>query len=293
MNRYHPRALAGIKKKILAFLFFMLLMPVTSTPAYVLQGVHVLQLTAKALGKARALELRQKIIRFETGPGQQAAVLDETVYVMFPNRIRSDIFSSDFSQTRIIDGDRSITVIDGRKSNISGNVYDHYRSVLTYGSRTQLLKSLASIDIDASISSLGRFEDQIAFVLGAKYPDASRSQAWIEKESFIPLRLLLIEKTIDEFTGDDTVDIVFGHWSKKGNILYPMQIHFFRNGLKEMEILTESVVVDPVISMELMSIEHLESTLQEPFDEDKADETDQEAVTDVQQNIEEFTKKFE
>ncbi len=282
-------------KKLLAFglLFFAVLLPVRSVSAYVLQGVHVLDLTTRALGRAKTLKLKQKIIQFETGPEQGAAVLDETVYLIFPDRFRSDIVSNTLTQTRIVDGKRFITVIDGVKSNLKGNVYDSYRSVLTYGSRTRLLKSLSLLDIDVSKSSLGRFEDTIVFVLGAKYPDQSRSQVWIEKESFIPMKLLLVEKSVDETTAADIVDIVFGHWSKKGKILYPMQIHFYRNGLKEMEIMTEEVQVNPAISMELMSIEHLESTLMEPPAEEMADDADREAVTDVQQTIEDFKKKFE
>ena len=52
-----------------------------------------------------------------------------------------------------------------------------------------LLSFLESVGIDPSVESLGRFEKEVVYIIGAKPRDLTRPQFWLGKDSFRPLRI--------------------------------------------------------------------------------------------------------
>ncbi|RYF05862.1 MAG: hypothetical protein EOO40_09895 [Deltaproteobacteria bacterium] len=53
----------------------------------------------------------------------------------------------------------------------------------------RLLKTLAAVGIDSRVVSLGRNEEQIVYIIGAQPWEAERPQVWLDKVSFLPVRL--------------------------------------------------------------------------------------------------------
>ncbi len=86
----------------------------------------------------------------------------------------------------------SLTAVNGKIVDEPENVFDRYKDILLYHSRETLHVKLNWLGVEVSLTSLGRFQDKIAFVIGAQYPEESRSQLWVDKETFRPIRWLLV-----------------------------------------------------------------------------------------------------
>ena len=71
----------------------------TPAGAYVLEGPHVLELTAKAMGRMATLQMEQKLIIYPQTPDAAPAVYDQTAIYVMPERFRSDIVSDQIQRT--------------------------------------------------------------------------------------------------------------------------------------------------------------------------------------------------
>jgi hypothetical protein len=160
--------------------------------AYVLEGPHVLDLSAKAMGRIAALQVEQKLLVYPQSPETLPTVFDETAIYVMPERFRSDIASERIQRTFLVFADSSLTVIDGRTV-VGENPFDIYQRLLRSRTRPRLIRTLNQMGVETAISSLGRLEERVVFVLGARYPDESVSQLAIDKETFLPARLLLVD----------------------------------------------------------------------------------------------------
>jgi hypothetical protein len=86
---------------------------------------------------------------------------------------------------------------------------------------------------------------------------------------------------------------VYKEWRKIDGSWYPMQVESFLNQRHLRTIKVANIYADVVISGELMSIDHIRSTLAMPEPSTPEDESTGDAVDEVEQTIEEFKKKFE
>jgi len=100
-----------------------------------------------------------------------------------------------------------------------------YRDLFVFRGRERLADRLLSLGVDMSVVSLGRFKETVAFVLGAKYPDKSASQLWVDKETFLPVRLLLKTKA-----QDSPVEVRYLDWRKAYRFQHPRRIEIYQNG---------------------------------------------------------------
>ena len=91
-----------------------------------------------------------------------------------------------------------------------------------------LARTLTEQGVDVTVTSLGRFNDRIAFVLGARYPDESVPQLWFDRETLLPLRWLLIRPSEDGIPL--RTEIRFFAWQKSGNLQYPQAMACYRDG---------------------------------------------------------------
>ena len=258
------------------------------TDAYVLEGPHVLDLTARAMGKIAALRVEQKLIIYPQTPETAPTVFDETAIYVMPERFRSDIASERVRRTHLVFADSSLTVIDGRLSSGGNDTFDRYQQLLRSRTRPRLMKTLNSLGVETAISSLGRLDETVVFVLGARYPDESVSQLAVDKETFLPVRLLLVDKNND----DRHVEMVYRNWQKVQSGWFPFQVHFHVNGRLAREIRVADLRINPTIPAELMDLETLKASAA-ALDADTSQGQKQEAVEAVQQAVEDFQKKFE
>jgi hypothetical protein len=257
--------------------------------AYVLEGPHVLDLSAKAMGRIAALQVEQKLLVYPQSPETLPTVFDETAIYVMPERFRSDIASERIQRTFLVFADRSLTVIDGRTV-VGENPFDIYQRLLRSRTRPRLIRTLNQMGVETAISSLGRLEERVVFVLGARYPDESVSQLAIDKGTFLPARLLLVDGDAED--GGRRLEIVYENWQKVQSGWFPFQVQFYVNGRLAREIRVADLRINPSIPSSLMDLESLKASVAENNAATPQGQK-QEAVEEVQQAVEDFQKKFE
>ncbi|BBO75108.1 hypothetical protein DSCW_25250 [Desulfosarcina widdelii] len=271
------------------FLWFTAVVQPVPSDAYVLEGPHVLQLTAEAMGTIATLELEQKLLIYPQTPETAPAVYDETTIYAMPERFRSDIVSGTIQRTHLVFGDTSITVIDGRMS-VGGDPFDTYQELLRARTRWRLMRTLNRLGVETAICSLGRVDETVVFVLGARYPDESASQLAIDKTTFLPVRLLLVDQKTDE-TGS-RLEIFYRGWKKLQSGWFPMQVQFYLDDRLVREIRVASLRLNPSIPAETMDPEALKASVAASAPETPGEQK-QQAVEAVQKGVQDFRKKFE
>jgi hypothetical protein len=182
---------------------------------------------------------------------------------------------------------RALTISDGRAMVGDTVWFDRYKDLLLYHSRVMLANHLVLEGIDISISSLGRFEDKIVFVVGAEYPDETESQVWIDKDTFRPVRMIL--KGMSTHPETTAFEFRYRNWQEFDGVSYPMSIEFLQDEQLVRRIRVESVTVDPSFSKDIFDIQALQSR----FTPREPDEKTTEALDEVKKTIEEFKRRFE
>ncbi len=267
--------------------------------AYVLSGSHILDIMIKRINAPKRLYVNQKL-SFYYLPDVEAPVIDSTdpveiiyneiLQYVFPTNFRSEIRSNETNKIHLFSNNETITIFDENIVSRSETEFDHYRDLLLFNDRIMLENQLKQLGIDLSISSLGRFQNKIVFILGAKYPDESVPQLWIDKESFRPIRWFIRMKT--EYETNDFVELRYSGWKKHRRSWYPMKIEFLHNNNLIRMIKVDYVRINPSISEELFNISHF-NTIYPPLTPDLVKTQEPEETDEIQQTINNFKKIFE
>ena len=308
---------------ILACFLLILAISVSPAVAYVLQGRHVLDLMIEKLGPAKSLFVSEKILVYrlptafvDAGDGVlpsandtldeiptfrqpqsksedvelEGQELDGTLKFIFSRAFRSDTRSSNSERILISVGGRNLTIVDGSIMSERVNRLDHFKDILLFRSREKLAEFLLRMGVDVSISSLGRFEDRIAFVIGANYPDESGNQLWVDKDTLLPLRLIL--NGIGIAQNSAKVEIRYLIWWKIGEIQYPSRIEFYQDGHLVRLSQAKNLEENPTFSEELFDIDYLQTVYPrapvQPIEAEAAEEP-----SEIQKTIENFKRIFE
>lgn len=312
----------GLKTKntICNFLLTAVLMA-GATPAfsYVLQGRHVLDLIIEKLGPAKSLFVSEKLLVYRlpvdadirtvpiggesadvnsaagSGVGQPASPpevleMDGTLRFVFSRAFRSDVRSSNSERVQVAVGGRTLTIIDGRIVPAAASRLDAFKDLLLHRSRERLAENLLRLGVDVSISSLGRFEDQIAFVLGASYPDNDVNQLWVDKDSLLPLRLVLNDAGIAG--SSERVEIRYLIWWKIGETQYPSRIEFYQNDDLVRVRQVKRFEEDPTFPEDLFDIDYLQTVYPRATAQSAGAETADEP-SEIQKTIENFKRIFD
>jgi hypothetical protein len=240
------------------------------------------------MGKITALQANQKLLIYPQTPETLPMVYDETAIYVMPERFRSDILSDQIQRTHLVFANSSMTVIDGRMA-VGEDPFDLYQQLLRSRTRPRLMQTLNRLGVETAISSLGRIEETVVFVIGARYPDESVSQLAIDKETFLPIRLLLVDQ--GETATDRRLEILYRNWQKAQNGWFPLQILFTINGRLAREIRVTDLRLNPTIPSALMDMEALQASVA-LNSADTPQGQKQEAVDAVQQAVEDFQKNF-
>jgi hypothetical protein len=317
------------RKKNLAICLFILGTFFISIPvqAYVLQGLHLLDLMIEQLGEARSLYVTQKLTFYrvvshtdvETDelpdehqsldtagvdlPADQKIQIDENVSLEemlqldemlrfhFPFAFRSDAESSDSERIHVVSGDRSLTIVDGSIVPSVTNRFDLYKDIFLYRTREDLAERLLQLGVDVSISSLGRFEGEIAFVLGAVYPDESVSQIWIDRDTFLPTRWII--RGNGQSFNSDILEVRYLTWWKSGPVRYPSRVEFYQDGKLVRVNEVKSFREGDEFSADLFDIDHLRSVYPLAPEQPLVPGESEEEPSEVQKTIDEFRRVFE
>jgi len=283
------------KSKIMIFCLSITVLPLFFVPAnaYVLQGPHLLQLMAQNIGKTKSLFVSQKLALYDDSFKDGSIELKEALKYLFPEKFRSDIVSKNGKRIHVVSKGRSLTIIDGKTVASHETIFDRYKDIILYNSRSALMQKLGHLGINTSVASLGRFEDKPVYILGAQYPDESVSQIWLDKETFRPFRWII---STERSNGRiDSLEVRYSKWRKIRKIFYPMHIEFYQDDQLIRTIKVDEIKVNPGISDALFNINRLKST----YPEEKRDtqvlsnQRQPSELTEVQKMIEEFKKIYE
>ncbi len=278
-------------KSLVIFLCFVLLTCLYAlTNAYVLPGPYILELMTQNLGKAESLLVSQTLVIYDDGPQKTGVEFSETLRYVFPEMFRSDTLSEDVHRIHILSKGEALTVIDEKASDESKNRYDHYKDLLLFRSREMLQDKLSLLGVDVTVSSLGRFQGEPAYVLGTQYPDETVPQVWLDKGTFRPFRWIMTGKA--EQSQENSLEVRYFEWRKVHNTWYPMRIEFFATGILVREIHVQHIKVNPSFPDELFDIEHLRSLYPRiaPAEQEQGNKED---LNEVQKTIEDFKKLYE
>ena len=307
----------------IAFLFGF----VSSLNAYVLQGRHVLDLMIEKLGPAESLFVTEKLVfyrmadavneqnpatdkitssseniagvdtpavqQIETRPEAlepETLEFESTLRYVFSRAFRSDAISPNSERIHITVDGQTLTMIDNNIVPDAANRFDLFKDILLYRSREALAERLLQLGVDVYVSTLGRFEEKIAFVLGAQYPDESVNQLWVDKDTLLPLRLII--RGVYGADNSSKVEIRYLVWWKIGEIQYPSKIEFYQDDNLVRVSHAISFEENALFSEELFDIEQLKiiyprAPLQ-PISPEAVEEP-----SEVQKTIEDFKRIYE
>ena len=278
------------KNKIAIFGFtVVLLWTIGTSHAYILRGPHILELMTKKFGQPKNMLVKQQVLFFNAGE-TGTTVADETLRYVFPEAFRSDTQSENAQRIHLTTGGKSMTVIDGKLAGNDEMVFDLYKDLLFYRSRAQLEDRLIALGVDMSVVAYGRFEDKIAFVIGAERPDDPVPQVWVDKESFLPIRWLMKADEADARTLD--LEIRYADWRQIEHVWYPMQVVYYQDDKPVREISVESLSTNLSFPMELFDMARLRQKLVSAASEVKEGSVSGE-ISEIEKSIDEFRKKFE
>ncbi len=276
-----------LKNVFIVLICLTLFLPTAPAGAYVLKSGHILQLMAGSLGKTKHLKINQRLVVFDPLSENGKTILPETVYYSFPLKFRSDINTESIHRIHVAAGQAALTVIDRRIASETGSLFDRYKDPLLLRSRSLLEQWLGDMGIDTGISSLGRFNETIALIIGAQYPDESVSQVWVDKATFRPLRWIIKtdEPLVREF------EIRYLQWQAIGDDWYPWKVEFYENQMLVRQITVERAAPEKTIEREMFDI----TTLKQQFAGTTRSQVpeDDTPVNEIQDTIDSFKKRFE
>jgi outer membrane lipoprotein-sorting protein len=267
----------------------VLLLTIGSSHAYILRGPHILELMTQKYGKPRSMLVSQKVLFYHAGDTGTTEV-SETLRYIVPEAFRSDSTSENSERIHVISKGEAMTVIDGKIAVTAETMFDIYKDILLYRSRELLGARLSALGVDLSVVAFGRFQDKIAFVIGAEKPDDPVSQVWVDKDSFLPVRWLMKADGSDAQKMD--MEIRYSEWRKIDNAWYPMQIAFYQDEKPVREIKAEELRMNLTFPKDLFDIERLK-TKYVPVVPEVKDGSVSGEINEIEKSINEFRKKFE
>ncbi len=267
--------------------------PILTAPpshAYVLHGYHLLDLMRREMGTARSLEVVQKLTIQESVLTTEATAVQETLSYRFPVAFRSEFASAAGDHIQIYSNGRALTVVDGRIVSDTESELDHYKDIFLFNTRELLIKHLSQLGVAVDVSSVGRFQGRIAYVLGAQYPDETVPQLWLDKETFRPMRWLLKPASAGNLS--EALEVRYGDWRKVSSIWYPERIEFYLGDrlLRRMQV--QRTRVNPEFSKRLFDVAYLKSIYPYAAVPPPA-QGESGGKNDIQRTIDRFRKLFE
>jgi len=257
--------------------------------AYVLDTAQILDKVVKAVGSKGAAVIHQSLVLHAAAGDGEPPLVSETVRYLFPGRFRSEIQSETVHKIQVASfGDR-VTVINEQLPAEGEEWFDRYKDLMLYRAASPLETMLQQAGVDTTVSSFGRFEGRLAYIIGARYPDESVPQLWIDKHTFVPFRWVVSGK--DSVLERDLREIRYQGWHKSGGVWYAMRIAFMVNGTLAREIRIERVQPQPTLPEDQFDVARLRLSTQMRL-MDPAN-TDAGEAEEVQKTIEDFKQIYE
>ncbi|MBW2020695.1 MAG: hypothetical protein JRI58_11525 [Deltaproteobacteria bacterium] len=269
---------------------FIVLGLAAASHSYILPAEQILSFMIEQLGSGRTLMVSQKTVLYDPGLEGGMRELDETLYYRYPDRFRCEVSISGTEQVRVVSPEGAISVTNGKIIAETESPFDHFKDLLLYRQTEVLIEQLSQLDINPEIVSLGRYKDRIAYVIGAKYPDESVPQVWIEKNTFRPIRFILRGSGLNH-TGWEEIEYT-EYMPLDKHRWYPARILFFQNGRLVRMYVLKTFGINPELPGRLFDIAYLK-TVYQPIASTQPSPSPESELDEVKKTIKDFTTTFE
>ena len=269
------------------FSFFLLILMAGPAAGYVLDGRHILALMLEQMNLPTRMRIEQTLTVFDERLETDRMEVNQTAAYKLPENFRSEIKTENLHRIYVTAGGEALTVVDDKIVSQASKPGHHYKDLFCYLDRKALADHLAYLGINVGKSSYGRWKEKIAYVIGAQYPDESKPQLWIDKESFLPIRWLFQVDHPD--VGLDRVEFRYKDWQQTAGSWYPGEIEIFHGQGLSRRIKVHALEIDPLFDDALFNIDHLRAVYEEP----QPGATQPETQNDIDQQIKEFRDIFE
>jgi len=254
---------------------------------YVLDGRHVLDLMLDHMDLPNQMRIAQRLTVFDGAFESGAMGFSQTVCYKMPGNYYAEIKTDELHRIYLAAGDDTLTIVNGQIVSTDIEAIHHYKDLFCYRSRRALSDHLAYLGINVSQSSYGRWEKNIAYVIGAQYPDESKPQLWVDKKSFLPIRWIYqVENTA---AGLPQIEFRYKDWRQTEGSWYPQSIELIQDGQLRRRMDVSKVEINPIFKAAIFNIDHLKAVYAAP--EPEADAAAPES--DIDQQIEKFREIFE
>lgn len=254
---------------------------------YVPPGELILDRMTSTLGRTGKFSVVHTTAVADTAcPPLHEATATETAWYDPPDRFRFESVFKKVKRIYVATPEAALTIVDGHVVSTAQSPLMRYREPLLCRDRKLLAARLVGMGIDTTVSSLGRLDGTVAYVVGARFPDASASQLWVAKETFLPFRLI-----INDSRERTQVEARYSQWHKEGAFWFPMHIEIYRNHRLIQTICSHTVTKKSVFESGLFDITALQRRYP-PADAAEGRPPDS-STDEIQQAIDNFNKLYE
>ncbi|MFP4477711.1 MAG: hypothetical protein ACLFOY_19285 [Desulfatibacillaceae bacterium] len=173
------------------FVFAAIVLAAAGAAAYVLPPGQVVEFMNDSLGNADTLAVSEKVVYHGQAEDGGNVELTGTAGYDFPESFREDVSDQGSSYLYVASPEGVVKVRDEEIVANAESLFDHYKDPFLYRDEDRLMQALADAGVDTSVSSLGRWDDRVVFVIGAQYPDESVPQLWVDREMRVPVRYIV------------------------------------------------------------------------------------------------------
>lgn len=245
--------------KVLGLFLFALVVPSLAS-AYIPPSQYLVNQVVKKRAKKKKLWIASKIILFDDGEPTNQTLMEVVVVDYVKKNIQSRIFATNelgkkvlifatvrklYSKAKGVEDTGPITnlLLFGARSD------EVTRELMINGVPIQRESALALLEDElarrkAENTSLRRWNKKFMWVIGKELSGSVRSQLWLEKDSFLPSRL--VKRLTDDL--DDQMEIaevrLSDHRFSRG-YNYPGKIQFLRGEEIQFEVNLSKIAVNP------------------------------------------------
>ncbi|MBM4279519.1 MAG: hypothetical protein FJ137_01730 [Deltaproteobacteria bacterium] len=169
----------------------------------------------------------------------------ERVWIAAPGQLRRETDADDGMLVEIRDAGRTLTKTPGQPDKAGKGGVDVLLDTVAVippasAVAEQVLASLKALGINTELTSYARFDGRVAVLVGSKPWETDKPQAWFDKDTLLPVRLVTFAKGADG--APVKVDVRYLGWgSPVGGNWYPAAIELWRGDKLVRRSVTQSV----------------------------------------------------
>lgn len=275
------------KKRVCILIALSLLLLCRAGEAFVPKTPHLLYMVIQKIKQPVGIEAYQtrKIVNY-TETVEPYVEFEEKLIYAFPGRFRSEMMSQNISSFSIEAMEQFVKVVDGMVVSRDKSLLEFYVDILLYRNYETLTQRLGAAGVDTHRVGMERYKDTICYVIGeSEQKGQPFSGLWIEKDTFLPMKYVIINKGW-------AVEFLYDRWQKFSKTWYPMQTAIFLDDRLHAMVNVKSVALKLVKSDALFDIEYVIRAYPAKESAEPVEEQSRQ-VDELENSINDFEKLFE